>query len=239
MGIFSSLWNGQQTPAEPVQPHEKADPGLPELNRGMTIHVTFPDGEQLLTGKLTAVTSSELTIQRLPGALSFQTCTPGKTVTIRGCSPQLVPFIIQGTVETSTRTLFKMKGIKSVPINEHRDNFRLSLNAPASLYYLSDKAFENPEYCVLLNLSTGGACIKSEFLHAEGEALHLRFKIDDYIPMDFLGEIVRVQETASGAFQYGFLFAQLTEEEITSLTKTIYNIQVGNRSVWVREEDNR
>lgn len=235
MGIFSSLLNGRQTSEESVPAPEKAAADFPELRRGMTIHVTFPDGEQLLTGKLTAVAPSELTIQRLPGALSFQTCTPGKTVSIRGCTPQLVPFLIQGTVETSTRTLFKMKGVKTVPINEHRDNFRLKLNAPAALYYLSDKRFENPEDCVLLDLSTGGACIKSEFLHAEGEALHLRFKIDDYIPMDFLGEIIRVQETSSGAFRYGFLFAQLTEEEITSLTKTIYNIQVGNRSVWVRE----
>ena len=88
-----------------------------------------------------------------------------------------------------------------------------------------------------MDISVGGAKIQSEFLHAEGEALNLKVKLEDYVSMDFLGEIIRVQELKSGAFQYGFLFAQLTEEEITALTKTIYNIQVGNRNAHLRSED--
>ena len=85
-----------------------------------------------------------------------------------------------------------------------------------------------------MDISVGGARIQSEFLHAEGEALNLRVKLEDYAAMEFLGEIIRVEEFPSGVFQYGFLFAQLTEDEITSLAKTIYNIQVGNRSAWLR-----
>lgn len=236
MGFFSSL-HTQRQPEQPEQPFEQ--PALPELNKGMTISVTLPDGDQLLTGRLTSFTSRSLTIERLPRALSFRVCDKGESVYIRGCNQKLMPFVIQGTVEESTRTLFRMKDLKSLPLNEHRDNFRLILNSPASLYYLTDPHFQNPEECVLLDISVGGARIQSEFLHAEGEVLNLKVKLEDYVSMDFLGEIIRVQELRSGAFQYGFLFAQLTEDEITTLTKTIYNIQVGSRSALLSEEGRR
>ena len=235
MGFFSS----RRTEREPLLSPSPLpqEPPLPDLNRGMTIRVTLPDGDQLLTGKLTSFTASGLTIGRLPHALSFKTCSKGETVYIRGCNQKLMPFVIQGTVEESTRILFKMKGLKSLPLNEHRDNFRLTLNSPAALYYLTDAHFQNPEACTLLDISVGGARIQSEFLHAEGEVLNLKVKLEDYVSMDFLGEVIRIQELRSGAFQYGFLFAQLTDDEITTLTKTIYNIQVGGRSAYLHGEE--
>lgn len=237
MGFFSSLRTERQTTAPPVQ--QPSELALPELNRGMTISVTLPDGDQLLTGKLASLSNKSLVLERLPHALSFRVCDQGETVYIRGCNQKLMPFVIQGTVEESTRTLFRMKNLKSLPLNEHRDNFRLTLNSPAALYYLTDAHFQNPEECILLDISVGGARLQSEFLHAEGEVLNLKVKLEDYVSMDFLGEIIRVQELRSGAFQYGFLFAQLTEDEITTLTKTIYNIQVGNRSALLSEEGRR
>lgn len=236
MGLFSSM----RTERQPVLSERPDKQELPSLSRGMVIHVTLPSGDDLLTGKLVSLSSSGLVLERLPHALSFKVCDKGEHVFIRGCNQQLVPFIIQGTVEESTRTAFRLKDLKSVPLNEHRDNFRLALNSPATLHYLSDDRFQNPESCVLLDISVGGARIQSEFLHAEGEALNLRVKLEDYAAMEFLGEIIRVEESPSGVFQYGFLFAQLTEDEITSLAKTIYNIQVGNRSAWLQfpDEDN-
>lgn len=227
MGFFSSRHSERQS--QPVQPVTPSGPAMPDLAKGMTISVTLPDGDQLLTGKLTSYSSQALSIERLPHALSFRTCQEGDTVYIRGCNQKLMPFVIEGSVAESTRILFRMKDLKSIPLGENRDNFRLMLSSPASLYYPTDPHFQNPEECTLLDISVGGARFQSEFLHAEGEVLNLKVKLEDYASMDFMGEIIRVQELQSGAFQYGFLFAQLTEEEITTLTKTIYNIQVGNR----------
>ena len=230
MGFFSSL-RTERAAQQPSQPVAKpSEPPMPDLTRGMTISVTLSDGDQLLTGRLTSFNGRALSIERLPHALSFRTCEKGETVYIRGCNQKLMPFIIEGTVEESTRILFRMTDLKSLPLNENRDNFRLDLHSPASLYYLTDPHFQNPEECILVDISVGGACVQSEFLHAEGEVLNLKVKLEDYATMDFLGEIIRVKELRSGAFQYGFLFAQLTEDEITTLTKTIYNIQVGNRN---------
>ena len=105
------------------------------------------------------------------------------------------------------------------------------------MFYPQDETYSNPEECNLVDISTGGACVESEFLHAEDEVLRLRVKLLDYAPMEFLGEVIRVNEYQPGKFRYGFLFAQLKESELTELTRTLYNLQVGNRQTWVRSEE--
>lgn len=67
--------------------------------------------------------------------------------------------------------------------------------------------------------------------------LRLKVKLMDYASMSFVGEIIRVTEYQPGKFRYGFLFAQLSERELTELTRTLYNIQVGNRSTWMRSTE--
>ena len=120
--------------------------------------------------------------------------------------------------------------------SEQRHDFRLQLGIPVTMYQCADEARSNPEECTLVDISTGGACIESEYLHAQDEVLRLRVKLLDYAPMEFLGEVIRVCEYQPGKFRYGFLFAQLKERELTELTRTLYNIQIGNRSPWIRSE---
>ena len=89
---------------------------------------------------------------------------------------------------------------------------------------------------MLVDISTGGACVQSEFMHAEDEVLRMKIQIEEYAPMTVVGQIIRAYEHSPGLFRYGILFAQLKEEEITSLTKMLYNIQMGNRKEWRRGE---
>ena len=86
-----------------------------------------------------------------------------------------------------------------------------------------------------MDISSGGACIESEFLHAEDEVLrlwvklrvvHLLVKAPDHhrgahVP-GLEGQPSRqtlqgVVEYQPGKFRYGFLFAQLKESELTEL----------------------
>ena len=87
-----------------------------------------------------------------------------------------------------------------------------------------------------MDISTGGACVQSEYIHSEDEVLRIRLKLDDYTPLNFVGQIVRCIEHAPGQFRYGFLFAQLTEEEITSLNKILFNMQTGVKRTHMRTE---
>ena len=119
-----------------------------------------------------------------------------------------------------------------------RDTFRLAVNnVPISIYYFNDERFERPEECKLVDISTGGCCFTSEYLHGEGEVLRLKIKLEDYVAMDFIGEVIRVVECGPNEFRCGILFAQLKKDEINSLTKVLFNMQLGNRREHSRSED--
>jgi len=237
MGFFASLFGRSDDEVEDQEIEEQS--AFPELYNGMTLDLETPDGNHVLTGRLVEYTSGdrELTLERLPGALSLKIQELGAEMVVRGVNKEMAQFFLKGVVEKSTRTLCGLKDVKVRTIAEHRNNFRLQVGGiPAAMYYSSDKRMENPERCTLVDISTGGACIESEYLHGVDEVLRLKVKLMDYAPMDFLGEIIRVTEYEPGKFRYGFLFAQLKDSELTELTRTLYNLQAGNRQTWMRSE---
>ena len=215
------------------------DEELPDLHNGMTVSVETSEGVELFRGRITGYVDgdTELALERLPRALSFRILTLGAEVLLRVCDEEMQQYILKGTVQESTRLLCRFKDVKLKPIDETRDSFRLPMRTTAELFYMTDDNRSNPEECTLVDISTGGACIESEYLHAEDEVLRLKVKLEDYLPMEFVGEIIRVVEYKPGKFRYGFLFAQLQESERTDLTRTLYNLQVGNRKPWMRTEE--
>lgn len=246
MGIFSFfsresedaedlLLETEQLPRRnPSQP-ESAPTG--ELYEGMHLDVMTKEGEPLLSGRVTAFTPDSLTLGRLPGELSFKISPVGTTVSLCGYDRRLIPLCLSGTVQESGRTIFQLKNLKIEHHVEHRDNFRLPFTTPVSLYRSDDERQRNPEECTLVNISTGGCCVQSEYIHVEDEVLRIRVKLEEYAPLNFVGQVVRCVEHAPGVFWYGILFAQLTEQEITALNKTLYNLQMGIKQTHVRSEE--
>ncbi len=240
MGIFSFLNRDQEvedfdlTPSQPVT--EEPPPGLPELCREMPIEILESSGRVLNTGLITSRSGTELTMGRHPGGLSFKVCEPGSTVFIRGCDNKMTQFYLRATVVESSRILMRLTDIEPEVHENQRDAFRLAVNVPISIYYYNDERFERPEKCTLVDISTGGCCFMSEYLHGEGEVLRLKIKLEDYVAMDFVGEVIRVVECGPNEFRCGILFAQLKKEEIDTLTKTLFNIQLGNRREHSRSE---
>ncbi len=242
MGIFSFFsreeddedeYEEEQTQEAGRQP-ESALTG--ELFKGMRMDVTDKEGLPLLSGKVSEKSPDSLSLTRLPGELSFKIVTIGTTVNINGFDKKLIPISLSGTVQESSRTIFKLKNLKVESHAENRDNFRLPYTAPVSLFRKEDDHFRHPEECTLINISTGGCCVQSEYAHIEDEVLRIRVKLDDYAPQNFLGQIVRCSEHAPGQFWYGILFAQLTEQETAALNKTLYNLQMGIKDTLMRDE---
>ncbi len=216
----------------------KADqtPELPNLNLGMPVEVMEESGQPLNSGVITEFKGQELTIGRKPGSLSFKISEIGSTLFIRGCDNSMTQFYLRAKVVESTRTTIKLKELEPEVRDNNRRNFRLAINAPISIYYLNDERMERPENCTLVDISTEGCCIQSEYLHGEGEVLHLKVKLDEYVAMDFVGEVIRVNDCGPNGFRCGILFAQLKKEETEALTKMLFNIQLGNRREHVRSE---
>ena len=242
MGIFSFLNRDQDLadyiPAPVTPAPEETGPGLPEMCREMPIEVVEKTGRVLNTGLITEHGGTEFTMGRHPGGLSFKVCEPGSTVYVRGCDNKMNQFYLRATVEESTRILMKLKDLEPEVHENQRDTFRLAVNnVPISIYYFNDERFERPEECKLVDISTGGCCFTSEYLHGEGEVLRLKIKLEDYVAMDFIGEVIRVVECGPNEFRCGILFAQLKTDEINSLTKVLFNMQLGNRREHSRSED--
>lgn len=238
MGFLTSLF-GRSADDDQEEQEKQSSSAFSNLTKGMTLQVEAPGGVSVLTGQLTAYDreKSTLTLERLPGALSLGTREMGTGVVIRGINDKMTPFALDGTVQESTRTVCRLKNVKPRNTPEHRQDFRLHVGIPVTMYYQADERLTAPEECILVDISVGGACIESEFLHAEDEVLRLKVKLEDYAPMEFLGEVIRVVEYKPGKFRYGFLFAQLKESELTELTRTLYNIQAGNRKTWMRSDE--
>lgn len=240
MGIFSFFSRNREidnyVEAPAVVKTEHTAPGLPELNVGMAVEVMEESGQSLNSGLITEYKDREVTIGRKPGALSFKLSEIGSTLFIRGCDSRMTQFYLRARVMESTRTTIKLGELEPEVRDNHRRNFRLAINAPISIYYLNDERMERPEKCILVDISTEGCCIQSEYLHGEGEVLHLKVKLDEYVAMDFIGEVIRVNDCGANGFRCGILFAQLKKDEIENLTKMLFNIQLGNRREHSRSE---
>lgn len=242
MGIFSFFNRDQDLEAylpAPTEPAlEETNQGFPEMCREMPIEIVEKTGRVLNTGLITEHGGTELTMGRHPGGLSFKVCEPGSTVFVRGCDNKMNQFYLRATVEESSRIQMRLKDLEPEVHENHRDTFRLAVNnVPISIYYMNDERFERPEECRLVDISTGGCCFTSEYLHGEGEVLRIKVKLEDYVAMDFIGEVIRVVECGPNEFRCGVLFAQLKKEEINSLTKVLFNMQLGNRREHSRTED--
>lgn len=225
----------EETPRPAPVRSETAATG--QLFEGMRLDVMTKEGMPILTGRITQLTEETMSMGRLPGDLSFKVVPINSSVALNGYDKKLIPISLSAVVTESTRTTLSLKELKVERHSENRDTFRLPYTAPVSLYRREDEHFKNPEECQLVNISTGGCCVESEYIHIEEEVLRIRVKLDEYAPLDFLGQIVRCVEHSPGKFWYGILFAQLTEQEIASLSKTLYNLQMGIKKTHMRTEE--
>ena len=245
MSIFSSLFSREyEDDYDPeASQHSDGTSGQPgsaltgELYEGMRIEVTDPEGMPLVVGRITALGPSSLKLERLPGGLGFKVCSLESAVCASGYDKKMVPISLRAVVAESSRTVLKLKNVRVETHAENRDAFRLPLSVPVSLYRWEDEHCKTPEECLLVDISTGGCCFTSEYLHGEGEVLRLKIKLEDYVAMDFIGEVIRVVECGPSEFRCGVLFAQLKKEEINSLTKILFNMQLGNRREHSRSEN--
>ena len=209
---------------------------LGHLFTGMPLDVITSDNQLALSGKLTDRKGDTLTLERLPGWLAFELIPVGDPVSVRGYTSRMEQFNLTATVQESSRVVCKLTDIQVSPIDNQRLSFRIPMNTPAWLYRREDERYQRAENCTLVDVSTGGCCIESEYVHEENEILRIKIKLDDYQPMQFLGQIIRANAYGK-QYRYGILFAQLREDELTSLTRMLYNIQIGNRRAWNQSKE--
>ena len=232
MGVLSYLFKSSGTQDEGAGRRTDKKAAMPPLSLKLSINVFLRSGRHLFDGRIADFSDGELSIERLPGQLSLELCEPGDELRVRGLAANGKPYELMGVVVQSSRVFCKLEKVEMVMHSENRSNFRLPLECDISVYAESDTKLAQPELCRLVNISVGGACFQSEYVQGLGEVLRMEIRVAKYAPMVFLGQVIRANEFTSGIFRYGFLFAQLGDQETDALNKILFNIQVGNRREW-------
>lgn len=237
MGFFSYFFSRDDEDEEEAALEPEAEPSpTDELFDGTRLDVTTRQGEPLFSGRIAAHTPNTLTLNRLPGELAFPVMALNAEVSVNGYDKRLLPIRLNALVQQSTRVALVLKELSVENHTESRASFRLPCTAPVSLYRADDERLRNPEPCQLVNVSTGGCCLESEYIHAENEVVRVSLELNEYGPLTYIGQIIRGEERTPGLFRYAILFAQLTEQEASLLNRTMFNLQVGIKNAHLRVE---
>lgn len=228
IGDLEDFENLDEAPQVP-QVKKKTKAELPDLRREMSVEILGEDGQVMFSGVITECSRREITIGRRPGGLSFKPCEIGSGVVIQGRDSKMAQFYLRAVVAESSRIHIRLKDLVQEVRDDLRDTFRLAVNTPITIFYYDDEYGQLPMDCTLVDISTGGCCISSEQFYEDGQVLRIRIKLENYAPMDLVGEVIRVTERGPTDYSYGILFAQLDKREQDILTRTLLNMQVGDR----------
>ena len=115
MGFFASLFGRSDDDVQSVNTEEEAAGTFPDLYNGMTLDLETNEGRPILTGRLSGYSSGDtaITLERLPGGLSFEVREVGSSLTVRGVSESMTQFFLKGTVQESTRLLCRLKELET------------------------------------------------------------------------------------------------------------------------------
>lgn len=209
---------------------ERTGARFPAFNPEMPVDVLATYSSILLSGRLEAFSPEALTIERIPGEISFPVQEAGAHVLVRGYDNQMEPFTLQGIITKSSLTECVVSHLEIVPHDNMRKSVRYPLSPPANIYAMEDTLLNKPQECKLLNISTGGACISSPFAYSMGDTLRLRVElIKNAGHTSYHCLVVRVTEKPGGIYEYGLLFEQLNKTKLNELLRDIETIQSETR----------
>lgn len=215
--------------AEAVQPEEPVREEvskLPDFDKGTPVKLTSEDGKTLLLGRSTFFDSVQVTLERIPGEMSFPILDFGQDVKLYGYSQQMEPINFRAKVAKSTVMMCALDQLQYIPYDNNRKSQRHPLNISAELYDIEDTRLDRPIPCMVHNISTGGACISVHEQYPEGKEIRIRLEMikgEGY--MSFVGQVVRAEPLGDEEYEYGILFAQLRRSQMNNLMADVARYQ--------------
>ncbi len=200
-----------------------------EVYSGTRVEVTTLDGELLFVAKLTGVHGTEAELQQFSEAAVSGDSEPIH-VRIRGYvdhEKKAVHF--EGVIAPARKNIWSVEELALQKAGNDRAFFRLSTNRDGTAtMYSGLEAGEKP--CKLLNISIGGASIRSKAKYYEGDKFLLKISLMDNGPESAIySEVKRVIEKDYGEFEYGCQFLELRDDDQEKITKNIFDAQCQNR----------
>lgn len=210
---------------EPV----KAPPPVeeePEVYAGMRVEVSTAGGSILFGGKMTYRQGTQADVAQYAqfGPMPEESSFP---VQIRGYNERTRKAVLmEGIITAQPKHIWTVTELKIVRSGNERAFFRLDTDLDASISILG-RGFSVGEHpCKMLNISIGGACVRTDLQLHEGDKLLLRVQLMEERDISLMFcQIVRVTDNADATFSYGCRFLELTENDEARITQNIFAAQ--------------
>ena len=184
----------------------------------------------LFVAKLLGIRGNRAELHQYSEAAAFQG-EPPLPVRIRGYSDRDRKAVyMEGLITPLPQNIWQVEELTISKVGNDRAFFRLETNLDATATMFSGLELgEKP--CRLLNISVGGASIRSECRYHQGDKFLLKVKLLEDRPVSAIfSQVVRIIEKEGGKFEYGCQFLELTEEDQEKITQNIFAVQRQKRS---------
>lgn len=219
--VFSKKGKGQLPPVS-----KEADRTQKlEIYSGMRAEVSTDTGQILFVAKLMGIHGDKAELHQYCESRMLAD-TQSIHAGIRGYSDgDKKAVYMEGVITPSSKHIWQVEELTVVRIANDRAFFRLETNLDATATMFSGLAMgEKP--CRLLNISVGGARVRSEYRYYKGDKFLLKVRLLEDMPESALfSEVVRVIEKEDAKFEYGCRFLGLTEANQEQITRNIFAAQ--------------
>ena len=201
-----------------------------EIYSGMRVEVTDFGGRFLFVAKLMGLRGDQAELHQYLEAAVDRTEEPFPA-RIRGYSDRDRKAVyLEGVISPLPQNKWSVTELKLCRIGNDRAFFRLDTNLDATATMFSGLAMgEKP--CKLLNISIGGACIRSETRYHGGDKFLLKVRLlEDRPESAIFTQVVRIIEKDDAGFEYGCRFLELTDADQEQITQNIFAVQRQKRS---------
>lgn len=208
----------------PQQTGKTEEPAEIPVYSGMRVEVVSQEGQFLFIARLAEPKADTVGLHLYSEAdISPEEPLP---VQIRGYSDyEKKAVFLKGVAMPEEEKLWRATGLLVDQVKNERAFFRLTVNLDASLTaFRGVSAGEAP--CRVLNISVGGAGIRSKERYSEGDKLLLKVRLLEDTPESVLYcQVLRVDEKEDNQFEYGCQFLGMTEEGREQITQNIFAVQ--------------
>ena len=223
MNLFNLF--GKKADAPPPKTEQTGEAEELDIYSGMRVEVTGLDGRMLFVAKLMGLHGNQAELHPYSKSAVSQTEEPFP-VKIRGYSDRDRKAVsMEGVIASLPEDKWSVAELKLCRVGNDRAFFRLDTDLEATATMFSGLAMgEKP--CRLLNISIGGARIRSEFRYHDGDRFLLKVRLLEERPESAMfAEVMRTVEKDDAGYEYGCRFLELTEADQDQITQNIFAAQ--------------
>lgn len=229
MNVLHRLFGKKEKKPDPNPPAEDKAPQ--PVYSGMRVEVTDRGGRLLFVAKLQGLRGDKAELNQY----SETDLSPeeGETVPvcIRGYNDRNKKAVyMEAMIAPASVHTWAVTDLTVVRTGNDRAFFRLNTDLPATAVMFSGLEMgEKP--CRMLNISVGGACIRSPVRYHEGDKFLLKVKLIEDRPESVMYcQVLRVLEKENGATEYGCQFLELSEDDQENIIQNIFTAQRQKRN---------